>query len=181
MDLTIRADLSDVVQTLFKALPEEEQALLVRHVLRYTTDAVYKSRGIQPKRKLARAKGQVPSTQAIDSREVAGMVGKRHDSLLRDIRGYVENMRDSTDHKIVVSDFNAEATIETNFGFSEKSLDSAGFFIESTYKDVTGRDLPCYLVTRKGCEFIANKLTGKKGTLFTAAYINRFHEMENQI
>ena len=41
--------------------------------------------------------------------------------------------------------------------------------------------MPCYLITKKGCEFIANKLTGKKGTIFTATYINRFNEMEQVI
>jgi hypothetical protein len=29
-----------------------------------------------------------------------------------------------------------------------------------------------------GCEMVANKLTGEKGVLFTAAYIMRFNEME---
>lgn len=38
--------------------------------------------------------------------------------------------------------------------------------------------LPCYQVTKKGCEFIAHKLTEIRGTEFTARYINRFHEME---
>ncbi len=38
---------------------------------------------------------------------------------------------------------------------------------------------PCYRITKKGCEFIAHKLTGTKGTIFTARYINRFHEMED--
>ena len=37
----------------------------------------------------------------------------------------------------------------------------------------------CYRITKKGCEFIAHKLTGTKGTIFTARYINRFHEMED--
>lgn len=41
--------------------------------------------------------------------------------------------------------------------------------------------MPCFLVTKKGCEFIAHKLTGQKGTEFTARYINRFHEMENEL
>ena len=36
-------------------------------------------------------------------------------------------------------------------------------------------------MTKKGCEFIAHKLTGVKGTEFTAKYINRFHEMEDAI
>lgn len=34
---------------------------------------------------------------------------------------------------------------------------------------------------KKGCEFIAHKLTGIKGTEFTARYINRFHDMEETI
>lgn len=41
--------------------------------------------------------------------------------------------------------------------------------------------MPCYNVTKKGCEFIAHKLTGIKGTEFTAKYINRFHDMEDTI
>lgn len=52
------------------------------------------------------------------------------------------------------------------------------FFRESQYKDSTGRTLPCYCITKKGYEFIAHKLTGTKGTEFTARYINKFHEME---
>lgn len=39
--------------------------------------------------------------------------------------------------------------------------------------------MPCYQITKKGCEFIAHKLTGTKGTIFTARYINRFHEMQD--
>lgn len=94
--------------------------------------------------------------QTLDSREVAGMVEKEHAKLLRDIKRYIKQL------------------IEANIGFSD-------FFEESTYKDSTGRTLPCYMITRKGCEFIANKLTGTKGTEFTARYINRFHEMEDVI
>lgn len=41
--------------------------------------------------------------------------------------------------------------------------------------------MPCYDITKKGCEFIAHKLTGIKGTEFTARYINRFHEMEDAL
>ncbi len=55
------------------------------------------------------------------------------------------------------------------------------FFWESTYEDSKGETRPCYRITKKGCEFIAHKLTGTKGTAFTARYINRFHEMEDVI
>lgn len=44
-----------------------------------------------------------------------------------------------------------------------------------------GKKYPCYKITKKGCEFIAHKLTGVKGTEFTAKYINKFHEMEQII
>lgn len=41
--------------------------------------------------------------------------------------------------------------------------------------------MPCYRITKKGCEFIAHKLTGTKGTEFTARYINKFHQMETTL
>lgn len=92
----------------------------------------------------------------IDSREVAEMVGKEHSKLLRDIRSYTEQLG------------------QANFGQSD-------FFTESTYINSQNKKMPCYQVTKKGCEFIAHKLTGVKGTEFTAKYINRFHEMEDAI
>lgn len=94
--------------------------------------------------------------KTISSLEVAEMVEKKHYNLIRDIKGYVDEL---TELKIEFSDF----------------------FRESTYKDSTGRTLPRYDITKKGCEFIAYKLTGIKGTKFTALYINRFHDMEEQL
>lgn len=93
---------------------------------------------------------------AITSMEVAKMTEKQHCDLLKDIRRYTGQLIEG---KIPLNDF----------------------FTESTYVSENGRTLPCYLVTKKGCEFIAHKLTGQKGTEFTARYINRFHEMENGI
>ncbi|SDB96896.1 phage antirepressor KilAC domain-containing protein [Shouchella lonarensis] len=95
----------------------------------------------------------------VDSRDVAEMVDKKHHNLLRDIDKYVEVLTDSTELKI---------------DFSE-------FFIEDSYQDKTGRTLPCYLLTREGCDMVANKLTGKKGIEFTAAYVIKFKEMEKQL
>jgi len=93
----------------------------------------------------------------IDSRDVAEMVGKQHKHLMRDIKGYVEVLDPSP------------------------NLDSANFFIESTYKDANNQVRPCYLLTKKGCDMVANKMTGAKGVLFTATYVTRFEEMENEI
>lgn len=95
----------------------------------------------------------------IDSREVAVMTGKRHDHLLRDINGYVEILQKST---------------APNFGVSD-------FFIPDSYQDSTGRTLPCYLLTKKGCDMVANKMTGEKGVMFTAYYVSRFEAMEKEL
>ena len=65
--------------------------------------------------------------------------------------------------------------------FSLGKIPLSDFFEESAYRTDRGKEYPCYNVTKKGCEFIANKLTGQKGTEFTARYINRFHDMENYI
>lgn len=92
----------------------------------------------------------------LTSMEVAQMVDKQHKELLRDIRKYCEQLNES---KIALVEF----------------------FKKSTYVDGKGESRPCYTVTKKGCEFIAHKLTGQKGTEFTARYINRFHEMEDSI
>ena len=90
----------------------------------------------------------------ITSIEAAEWCGKEHKELLRDIRRYVGQLGES---KIALTDF----------------------FQESTYKTEQNETLPCFLVTKKGCELIAHKMTGQKGTEFTARYINRFHEMED--
>lgn len=97
--------------------------------------------------------------EVVDSREVAEMIGKEHRNLIRDIRGYVEIIENSTELKIEPSDF----------------------FIQSTYMDSTGRTLPCYLLTKKGCDMVANKMTGEKGVLFTAAYVTAFEEMQKRL
>jgi len=92
----------------------------------------------------------------IDSRQVAEAIGKRHYDLCRDISRYERIIDKITERKITFSDF----------------------FLESSYLDSTGRRLPCYLVSRRGAEVLANKLTGEKGVRFTFAYVAKFNEME---
>lgn len=94
---------------------------------------------------------------SLDSREVAVMLNKRHDHLLRDIDTYISYL-----------------------GQNPK-LGSDDFFKETSYKAGTGRRYKIYQITKKGCEFLAHKQTGRKGSSFTASYINRFHEMEAQL
>jgi Rha family phage regulatory protein len=92
--------------------------------------------------------------QVIDSRDVAKMVGKSHAHLMRDIRDYIDDI------------------------LTDPKLDSLDFFIESSYKDAKGEVRKCYLLTKKGCEFVAHKMTGRKGTIFTATYVSLFNEYE---
>jgi len=94
----------------------------------------------------------------IDSREVADAIGKRHDHLLRDIGNYLD----------IIENFSAP-----NFG-------GCDFFVESSYPDVRGRSRLRYLISKMGCEMIANKLIGEKGILFTYAYVRKFNELEQQ-
>ena len=92
----------------------------------------------------------------IDSREVAKAIGKDHNHLMRDIREYLRVMRKTGASKI---------------GYSE-------FFVESTYISSQNKVMPCFLLSKMGCEMVANKLTGDKGILFSAEYIKRFNAME---
>lgn len=93
----------------------------------------------------------------VDSREVAEMVGKRHDHLIRDIKGYIEVLEENP------------------------KLGTRNFFEESTYITNQNKIQPCYLLTKKGCDMVANKMTGSKGVLFTAMYVDAFHKMDEHI
>lgn len=64
---------------------------------------------------------------------------------------------------------------------SEGQMSVADYFMKSSYVDAQGKERPCYEVTKLGCDFLANKSTGEKGVLFTARYVRRFYEMENQV
>lgn len=94
--------------------------------------------------------------ETIDSREVAEMINMRHDNLLKKISSY-QRILDSS------------------------KLRSQDFFVPSKYINAQNKEQPCYLLTKKGCEMVANKLTGEKGVIFTAKYVNRFEEMEKKL
>ncbi|MFC8686370.1 ORF6C domain-containing protein [Brevibacillus porteri] len=92
----------------------------------------------------------------VDSREVAEMILVRHADLLEKIKGYIQHLENG-------------------------EFRSQDFFIQNTYKvEGNNKTYECYLLTRKGCDMVANKLTGEKGVLFTAAYVTKFEEMERQ-
>ncbi|PIC59070.1 phage regulatory protein [Sporosarcina sp. P12(2017)] len=91
-----------------------------------------------------------------ESREVAEMVDQQHKELLRTIRSYIGVLTGA-------------------------SLRSSDFFIPHTYQDAKKEVRPCFLLTRKGCDMVANKMTGDKGVLFTAAYVSQFERMEKEL
>ncbi|HHD2799926.1 TPA: Rha family transcriptional regulator [Clostridium perfringens] len=99
----------------------------------------------------------------LTSLEVAEMLGKRHDLLIREIEG----RKDETGVGIIPVLENANLVVSK-------------YFIPSTYKSGT-REYKCYEITKMGCHMLGNKLQGEKGILFTAKYVERFNEMEKQL
>jgi Rha family phage regulatory protein len=89
-----------------------------------------------------------------DSREVSEKTGIRHDNILDKIEGYSKILDTALNFKV------------------------SDFFIESSYQDSTGKTNKSYLLTKQGCEMVANKMTGQKGVLFTAEYVQAFNKME---
>lgn len=93
----------------------------------------------------------------VDSREVAEMIGINHSDLLVKIRGYIQILENGKIH-------------------------SQDFFIEDAYKALgNNKSYKYYLLTRKGCDMVANKTNGTKGVLFTAHYVTRFEQMEKEL
>ncbi|WP_449461293.1 Rha family transcriptional regulator [Streptococcus suis] len=104
-------------------------------------------------------------TQYISSRDIAEWTEKRHDHLMRDIEKYVSVLGED------------ECSPKLGNGLTPRV---EGYFIADTYQASGGQTYKMYWCSRKGCEMIANKMTGKKGILFTAQYIEAFHAMEKE-
>lgn len=100
--------------------------------------------------------------ETICSTDVAEMLEMDHNKLLRKLDG------DKSHVGIIPT------LTKAQMGLSD-------YFIEGTYTDSSGKTNRCYQITKKGCEILAHKITGEKGILFTAKYVERFHEMENYI
>ncbi len=93
----------------------------------------------------------------VDSRFVARFFEKNHRDVLRSIHSMLEPD----------SGFSTDFT-ERNFALS-------------SYRDSSGRSLPCYALTRDGFTALAMGFTGKKAAQFKEMYIRRFNEMEKFI
>lgn len=100
--------------------------------------------------------------QTIPSYEIAEMMGKEHKEIMWMIEG--------NEKRGIVG---IKPTIEIS-----AELHLSDYFIKSSYKDSMNREKSSYECTKMGCEMLANKLTGEKGILFTARYVNKFNKME---
>ena len=120
---------------------------------------------INERRKMNKLELNKKETIYLDSREVAEMLGKTHNSVMKDING-------SKDGKTI----GIIPTLEkSNFDFSK-------YFIKSSYKvEGNNKTYDCYLITKMGCEVLGNKQQGTKGILFTAKYVERFNAMEESL
>lgn len=95
--------------------------------------------------------------QKLDSREVAEMMEiKEHKNLLKKIDGINKDLLSS-------------------------KVSPAKYWEESTYVDVSGKSNRNFLITKRGCEFLAHKTTGTKGNLFTDKYMDRFEQMKQEL
>lgn len=99
---------------------------------------------------------QHDAVDVVDSRQVAEMIGKPHNDLMKSIRTYCEYL-------------------------GQGDFSQSDFFIPSVYINSQNKEQPCYLLTKKGCDMVANKMTGEKGVLFTAAYVTAFEAMRQHI
>ena len=99
---------------------------------------------------------KINEVATLDSREVAEMIGTKHNNLLRKIDG-------------VTKDFN------------ELKIELVKYWKESTYIDDKGEKRRCLKITKRGCGFIAHKTTGTKGNIFTHKYMEKFEQMEKEL
>lgn len=100
-------------------------------------------------------------SQTITTLEIAEMMKIPHSDILKKING----RKDRKGYAQIIS---------------EGQMSVADYFIESEYLDAQEKPRKCYLVTKLGCDFLANKFNGEKGVLFTAKYVKRFYEMEHK-
>lgn len=96
------------------------------------------------------------TVQTINSKEVAEMLDTEHKNLMRKIEGISKDL------------------VQLNFELNQ-------YWLESQYVASNRKSNRCYLITKKGCEFLAHKTTGTKGNIFTARYMDRFEQMEKAL
>ena len=88
--------------------------------------------------------------QSVSSKEVAEMLGKRHDNFLRDVRKYIAMLGE----------------------------EAPKYFVDGSYKDTVGKSRSCYEVTLAGCELIAGRMIGESGRAFREMIDKTFDKAE---
>lgn len=104
----------------------------------------------------------------INTRDIANFMGINHYYILKKLDG-IKNKNGTT---------RISGIIEV---LSMEKICVDKYFIESMYVDAKGESRKCYLCTRLGCDFLANKFNGKKGIIFTAKYVDMFYKMEKSL
>lgn len=94
--------------------------------------------------------------QKLSSREVAQMMEVAHGDLLKKVDKINEDLK-------------------------KEKIPCSKYWVESTYKQSNGKSNREFLITKRGCEFLAHKTTGTKGNLFTDRYMDRFEQMKDYI
>lgn len=91
------------------------------------------------------------------SLKVAEVFDKRHDHIIRDIRGLIEQMG------------------------GVPKIGESSIFEESTYINQQNKQQPMYLMNRDGFTLLAMSFTGKKALKFKLYYIQAFNKMESKL
>lgn len=86
--------------------------------------------------------------QTITTLEIAEMIEMEHWKILRKLEGRNKNGEHERGYIDILGDNQMVVT---------------DFFIKSSYLTEQNKEMPCYEVTKLGCDFLANKFTGEKG------------------
>lgn len=90
----------------------------------------------------------------VSSREVARNFGKRHADVLRDIENLIKNV---------------------------STQNCVQYFIQSEYKDASGKTNKEYMLTRDGFSLLVMGFTGKEALRWKLKYIDAFNAMEKSL
>ncbi len=120
---------------------------------------------MKPKPKRAELPAPIPAQLSVfehkgklvaDSRDISALIERPHYIVLRTIRAMYKHLGDN------------------NFVCSD-------YFIPATYISEQGKEQPCFYCTEMGCDMVANKQNGERGTIFTAQYVRVFHAMRDEL
>lgn len=119
----------------------------------------------------------VNGVMVADSLQVADSFGKRHSHVLRAIENLITSL---SAEEVAVND--EEWMYEKVIGSTQPKIGlSEKYFIPSTYKDSTGRELSHYWLTRDGFSLLVMGFTGPAALHWKLLYIEAFNKMEQAL